>query len=310
MDNNLQQFARQYMDRQNNRPIPEFEGYSPNEMQYLLHDPFGPESPLKLNVLDEADYRLIPMLNMIRYLGRHLKKTGEMKLTAKGFLPVKIVADLYEQGFYKEEMIESGIVKLYKQTDSHSIDLAGRLSDISGLTKKRNNKLSLTKNGEKLLGNNAELLRLLLSTFGYKFNWAYYDGYESERIGQIGFAFSLVLLKRYGDKKRRDTFYAQKYFRAFPDLYEGGDAQNEIEENPWNPARNCYFIRTFERFLHLFGLVEIEKEKVSMKEQWSPEKHYITRTALFHRLISCAPHRKFPSGHVPPGVPKINGIPL
>lgn len=101
----MQQFARQYMDRQNNRSIPEFEGYSPNEMQYLLHDPFGPDSPLKLNVLDEADYRLIPMLNMIRYLGGLLKKTGEMKLTAKGYLPVKIVADLYEQGFYKEEMI-------------------------------------------------------------------------------------------------------------------------------------------------------------------------------------------------------------
>jgi len=181
LDNDLQQFARQYMDRQNNRPIPEFEGYSPNEMQYLLHDPFGPDSPLKLNVLDEADYRLIPMLNMIRYLGERLKKTGEMKLTAKGFLPVKIVADLYEQGFYKEEMIESGIVKLYKQTDSHSIDLAGKLSDIAGLTKKRNNKLSLTKNGEKLLGNNAELLRQLLLTFGYKFNWAYYDRYESEK---------------------------------------------------------------------------------------------------------------------------------
>lgn len=298
------------MDQQNNRPIPEFEGYSPNEMQYLLHDPFGPDSPLKLNVLDEADYRLIPMLNMIRYLGKHLKKTGEMKLTAKGFLPVKIVADLYKQGFYKEEMIESGIVKLYKQTDSHSIDLAMKLADMAGLTKKRYNKLSLTKNGEKLLGNNAELLRQLLSTFGFKFNWAYYDRYEWETIGQIGFAFSLVLLKRYGDKKRRDAFYAKKYFGAFPDFYEGEDAQTEIEENPWNPALSCYFIRTFERFLHLFGLVEIERERVPMKERWSPDKQYITRTALFHRLISCAPHRKFPSGHVPPGVPKINGNPL
>ena len=310
MDNELQQFARQYMDRQNNRPIPEFEGYSPNEMQYLLHDAFGPESPMKLNFLDETDYRLIPMLNIIRYLGERLKETGGIKLTAKGFLPVKMVAELYEQGFYKEYIIESGIVKLYKQTDSHSIDLARKLSDMSGLTKKRNRKLSLTKNGEKLLENNAELLRQLLLTFGNKFNWAYYDNYESDQIGQIGFAFSLVLLKRYGDKKRRDTFYAQKYFKAFPNVYEGGNAQTEIEENPWNPARNCYFIRTFERFLHLFGLVEIETEKVSMKEQWFPEKHYITRTALFHRLISCAPHRKFPPGHVPPGVPNINGFPL
>ncbi len=68
---------------------------------------------MKLNVLDKAAYRSIPMLNLIQHLGEHLKKTGEMKLTAKGFLPVKIVADLYEQGFYKEDIIESGIARLF-----------------------------------------------------------------------------------------------------------------------------------------------------------------------------------------------------
>lgn len=193
------------MDRQNNRPIPEFEGYSPNEMQHLIYDPFGPDSPLQLNVLEEADYRSIPMLNLIRYLGTHLKKAGEMKLTAKGFLQVKIVADLY----------------------------------------------------------------------------------EPEQAGQTGFAFSLILLRIYGDTKRHDTFYAHKYYRAFPDLYEGEDPETEIEENPWNPAGRCYYIRTFERFLQLIGLVDIEKEKKVMNEQWTPEKHHIRYTPLFNRLVSC-----------------------
>ncbi len=306
MENDLQQFARQYMDRQNNRPIPEFEGYSPNEMQHMLHDPFGPDSPLQINVLGEDDYRSIPLLNQIRYLGDQLKKSGELKLTAKGFLPVKVVADMYGQGFYKEETIESGIVKLYKQTDSHTIDLSAKLCEMSGITKKRKNKLSLTKKGEKLLENNDKLLRHILLTFGLKFNWAYYDGYESEQAGQLGFAFSLILLKRYGEKRRRDVFYAQKYYRAFPDLYQGEDAYKELQENPWNSALRCYYIRTFERFMDLFGLVDIEKEKITGPDMWPHEIHYITQTDLFNRLISCAPHREFPAGHTPPGVPKFD----
>lgn len=294
------------MDRQNNRPVPDFEGYSPNEMQYLYLDPFSSGSPLKLNILEDAAYHSIPMLNLIRHLGAHLKQDGDMKLTAKGFLPVTIVADLYEQGFYKETDIESGIVTLYKQTDSHSIDLAVKLSDLAGITKKRNNKLSLTKNGEKLLENNPALLRQILTKFGFKCNWAYYDRYDPEETAQVGFAFSLVLLKRYGDKKRQDTFYAKKYFKAFPDLYEGEDAQTEIEENPWNSGRNCYSIRTFERFMHLFGLVAIEYEKTDKNELWSPERMVILGTPLFNQLFSCAPHRTFPPGHIPPGVPKFD----
>jgi len=91
MENELQQYARQYMDKQNNRPIPEFEGYSPNEMQHLLHDPFGLDSPLKLNNLDDAGYNAIPILNLIRHLGHHLAESGDMKLTAKGFLCKKIL---------------------------------------------------------------------------------------------------------------------------------------------------------------------------------------------------------------------------
>lgn len=134
MENDLQQYARQYMYQQNNRSVTDFEGYSPNEMQQLLYDPFGPDSPLNLNKLDDAGYNAIPIFNLVRHLMRHL---------------------------------------------SLSIDLTRILCDITGLTKKRYNKISLTKTGEKLLGDNSVLFHKLLMVFGYKFNWAYFDRFSS-----------------------------------------------------------------------------------------------------------------------------------
>ncbi|MEA1874087.1 MAG: hypothetical protein U9N51_06630 [Bacteroidota bacterium] len=101
----------------------------------------------------------------------------ELKLTAKGFLPTKIVSDIYNQKFIKDEMIESGIYKLYKETDSDSINLTRILLELSGLVKKRNNILSLTKKGKTEFNDNYKLLKSIFKTFGTKFNWAYYDGY-------------------------------------------------------------------------------------------------------------------------------------
>lgn len=83
------------MVEQNNRSIPEFEGYSPFEMLQILHFTFGADSPIKLQKLSDPDYKKIPILNLVKYLTDLIAKNGEIKLTNKGFLPTKIVSDLY-----------------------------------------------------------------------------------------------------------------------------------------------------------------------------------------------------------------------
>ena len=270
------------MNEQNNQGLPDFEGYSPIEMRHILYDPFGDYSPIRLLKLTDSDYKNIPILNQIKYLAKLVDKVVELKLTNKSFLPTKIVADIYNQRFLKDELIESGISKLYKETDSSTINLTRILLEISGLAKKRHNKLSLTKTGKKLLNDNFKLLLLIFKTFGTKFNWAYYDGYGQNNIGQLGFGFSLILLKKYGDKKQIDKFYSQKYFQAFPDLIDNSPPTKfgyELER-----PNNCYSIRTFDRFLDYFGLIKIEKDK-----KWDADK-YITKTELFDKLIKCTPH--------------------
>lgn len=269
---------------QNNQGLSDFEGYSPAEMQYILYDTFGERSPIQLLELTQSDYKQIPILNQIKYLLQIIEDCTELKLTNKGFLPTKIVAEIYRQGFIKDEHIESGLSKLYKETDSITINLTRILIEISGLVKKRNNKLSLTKNGKSIIGNDFKLLTLIFQVFGNKFNWAYYDGYGENTIGQVGFGFTLILLGKYGAEKRIDKFYSDKYFKAFPDSID------EITETYLSSkkvqAEKCYSLRTFERFLEYFGLVKIEsKDRIF-------DKKYVTKTELFDKLIKSTPHNK------------------
>ncbi len=279
----IQKLIDNVMNEQNNRGISKFEGYSAFEMHQILHFTFGTDSPIELQELSDADYKKIPLLNQIKYLADLIQKNGELKLTNKGYLPTKIVADLYQQGFMKDELIECGISKLYKETDSMTINLTRMLIEIAGIVKKRNGKLSLTKTGEKVILDDFKLLKTIIETFASKFNWAYFDGYGENQIGQLGYGFSLVLLSKYGEDKRYDSFYAEKYFIAYPQL------QDTIEPryNTWETySARCYSIRFFDRFMDYFGLINIEKEGKMFNSL-----KYITKTELFDKLIKVLPHK-------------------
>jgi hypothetical protein len=264
------------MTKRNNQGIVDFEGYSPFEMHNILYDPFGEKSPIKIRQLTESDYTLIPILNQIIFCAKLIKNHGEIKLTNKGFLPTKIVAEIYNQKILTDDFIESKISKLFKESDSMTINLTKILMDLAGLTKKRNNKISLTKLGENLIDDKSQLLKLILSTFCLKFNWAYFDFYGENSIGQLGFGFSLILLNKYGDTKRSDIFYAEKYFKAYPNLIKRID-----DETNNRRLKNCYSIRTFDRFLKYFGIIEIEESK-----KWDVANSII-KTELFDKLIEC-----------------------
>ena len=282
MTKELQKHIDKRIREQNSHGLPEFEGYSPFEMESVLYNTFGENSPIRFLELSESEYRNIPILNQIKYLSQLIEKQGESKLTNKGFLPTKIVAEIYKQGFIKDEFIELGISKLYKETDAIAINLTRILIEISGLAKKRNNKLSLTKKGKRILGNDFELLLLILETFGNKFNWAYYDEYGENNIGQLGFGFSLILLSKYGNERRTDKFYSDKYFRAFPQLIN--ESLDPIFGTVEEYAGSCYSVRTFERFLEYFGIIRIERGKKLNNEI------FIVKTELFDRLIKITPH--------------------
>ena len=140
------------------------------------------------------------MLILIRYLAGLIQEQGELKLTQKGFLPVKVVGELCSQEFLVKNHPRIRLERM-KESDSVDASLGRFMLDLAGIIKKRNNKLSVTKKGEKILANEVGLLRVLLDVYCTRFNWAFY-GYYQERIGQTGFGFSLIWLSKYGSQNR------------------------------------------------------------------------------------------------------------
>ena len=278
----LQGYMDQFMNQRNSRSLTEFEGYSPFEMQHILYATFGDKSPIRLRKLKAEDYQSIPILNQVKYLARLISNAGELKLTKLGFLPTKVVYELYSQGYMLEDHIESNISKLYKETDSNSVHVARILLEISGLIKKRNNKLSLTQKSEKILNDDFILCQLILETYCKKFNWAHSDYYGENNIGQLGFGFSLILVHKYGTRNLSERFYQEKYFNAFPMLLDNITYPSYSTKERY--AGHCYSLRTFDRFLSYFGLIQIQKEKGMGSDM------YILKTDILDKFIDILPH--------------------
>ena len=275
--NNIPKEIIKEIEERNSTSLPQFDGLSPIEMQNLLYRIFEDGCPVELNKLSPSEYLEVPILNEAKYILKIIEDSEELKLTPRGNLPTKIVADIYNQGFIKEDHIEAGIVKLRTERDSLSITVTRLILEIAGIIKKRNNKLSLTKKGSKIFNDDHKLLKAIFITFGTKFNWGYFDGYGDNIVGQQGFGFTIHLLSRYGDKLELCSLYSDKYFTAFPDLL------NLLEPSLYRPieeiALDCYTTRTFERFLNYFGVVDLQSRRRL------DDNSKVVKTELFDRLF-------------------------
>jgi len=259
--------------------LSDFEGYTPMKMNEILYTPFSETCPVQLKRLPFNRYEDIPLLNIVRYILSRLQKEKKIKLTRTGKLPVSFVADIYAQGYFKEAHIENGFRKLYAEETSFTIHLTHILLHLTGLVRKENGYLYVTKQSEKLRDNLHELLQKLLISFGSRFNMSYLDLYGEQPIGNIGWCYTLLLIHRYGQDWRPSEFYAEKYFSAFPKLVQN------MEQ--WENSC-CYIRRTFDYFLHFFGLVEIQKI------HWFSGAESLKTASVFYDLISVVPPANYP----------------
>jgi hypothetical protein len=267
---NIEDLNRELQKRvnaHNTASIEDFENLAPGQMRALQNFPTE-RGPLLMNKLSEAQLKNCPLLVQVRLLIDKMKGGKEIELTKTGALPVKLVKEIYALGCLKNELIEKGISKLYKETDAEEVSITRVLLEISVMAKKRNGKLSLTKKGEKYADDANFILEEILKVLFHKFNWGYYDRYESEAIGRVNPAFSLLLLKKYGSEKRDSHFYAEKYFKAFPQL---------LEQKEW--CFSCYELRTYDRYFQFMGFVNVEKTGIL-------EPLILEKTEFFDQLFS------------------------
>jgi hypothetical protein len=240
---------KKIVEKHNNTGRSKFDGLSPEQMRGLLYFNCN-ENIIKIKDDTGLD---IPIIKQAKYYLNIINENREIKLTKVGNLPPAIVKEIYSKKYLPEIMFEFGIRKINKETDVKTVELTNILCQLSGLIKKKKNSISLTKNGEAAL-KTGNMLSKILTAFVSKFNWAYYDRYEDERIGQLGAYFSIYLLSKYGNEKREASFYTNKYFRAFFEEYIGINTENH----------HIYSHRTFDRFLNYFGFLEEYNENKLM----------------------------------------------
>jgi len=257
------------------------EGFSALEMNALVMTPFEYPSPLRMNQLTKDDLNNVPILNLSKFLLDVIEREKALKLTSSGCLPMKVVNDMYHAGFVKSRYLEIRLshIKNLKENDDISFELTRTLLEASGVIKKSNNKLSLTKNGEKLINDDVLLFLHLLTYYGMKYDWSAHDGFGPNEIGSYGFAYSLVLLGLYGKEKHLDYFYADKYFKAFPWLLDDSNLSLYMSQEKY--SYYCYSFRSVEVFMTVFGLAHVEQEHHT---PFSSEEN-LYKTDLFDKMF-------------------------
>lgn len=266
----------------NTTPRVEIDNLSADDLHYILYETFDEESPIgfKLKIKDDV-LNKIPFLRLVKEFLSILQEHKELKLTNAGYLPPKICLELYNKRIITEESIEKGIVKLNKEVDSLVLQNVKIMSELSGLTKKRYNKLSLTKNGYKLLANKSdtELLKKLFIANYQKFNLGYHDLYPQAVGIQATFGYTLYLLLKYGSKKRPFGFYTKYHLIAFPRIMENFDEQRST---PTEQFKMCYSLRIFERFLTYYGFINSPSTQELFFEE---KKAKLSTTQLFNEVF-------------------------
>jgi hypothetical protein len=224
-------------------------------MIYLRFQPQAPIRLKKLSRLKQTRFRRVPLFNGMRFLLNLIEEADGIKLTATGSLPTKFVELLYDQGFYTEYYVDFRRKKMLKETDSAFVLLCRAFLLMGKAVRTVKGKLVLTKTGKSWLTDDVLLLEKLLSIYCQEFNFAFFDSYEDQNIANVGASFSVYLLHRYGTQARPLSFYADKYFKAFP--------QDENFEHPY--YRNVkdfnatfYCSRTMSHFGLLTGIIELD----------------------------------------------------
>lgn len=279
----MNDFLQAQATQMNNRPKDDFDELSPDQMFRLNYQMWSEDSPIILNELSDEDLAQIPIFRQVEKLTSILTEKGKIKMTVRGSLPMSVVKEVYSVGtpsWYLEKYRKSRIT----EDDTESVQRTHILLKIMKVIKVQKGIMTLTAKGSKLIQNRQQFFKRLFEVFSWEFNLAYFDGYEDRDIGMVGIGFSLVLMSKYGGVLRRSTFYAEKYFRAFPVLSPTDTAYSEDVA-----GENSYTSRVFTRFMLELGLIEIQEERVQNEfsnTKFFDTKKNIIKTELFDRVLT------------------------
>lgn len=260
----LNQYLQVLMRRHNNAPCDDFNGLSPEQMFYIMYLPFTDKCVVELNTLNNEQYKKIPLVRQTLFLLNTLSEK-ELKLTKLGWLPLKMVAETYHLG-QPEWIVEEYGAKRYYEYEVGSVWMARIILDLLGWIKTRKGILSLTAKGKKALldidSAANEILRFSLVGVGLHT----FDAVEDIRIGNLGLAYSVFLLNKFGSAWHTGDFYEKEYQKAFH----------------FTSNYNIYETRVFKRLFYWLGLVEQRLNR----QVGPPFENEYKKTELLHMVFS------------------------
>ena len=233
---------------QNTAPKPNFNGFSSEQMHQMLNRPLEAGCPVQLRRLTEEQIERIPVMRQALHLMNALSER-ELKLTAQGYIPPKMVAELYELGCHSWN---SDWYKQKSEPKTEEVQVLRVVLKECGLIKTRVGKMSLTAKGKQLLLDHNELLRTIILFLFRDYNTGWLDMYADDEAGNLGRLYSLWLLHHYGEDWRNTRFYAEEYSKAFPMLN----------------AEHGYGYRAFNRLFRFIGLCEINESDEFKGQNW------------------------------------------
>ena len=278
----LKRLMAEYQRNINGHPLADFDGLSPDQMNVLLHAPFSHGAILQFRQDMESHVDKSPFFKLSELLLQEISQAGSLKLTATGNLPVRICERLWGLNLIYWPYMEH-VKRIIEDEIPYLWPLKQYLLD-EGILKKRNNALSFTKTGVQLL-KEPQAVRFI-RIFQYmasRFHWGnFYDLKDNGKCGQLGWAYALVLLSKYGDQPRKSEFYSLKLMRAFEkewwEAHQKGKQFETIAEH-----HDAYQARFFECFADWFGLIEMERKGGSSYS--CIDRLTVKRSALFDQLF-------------------------
>ena len=254
----------QFFHGHNKKPIDDFLGLSPNQMQCISHNPFSLKNEIfifKYGNHFEQNIKEVPFLEQALYFLNRLYESEEMKATQKGNLPKFFIDELYQKFFSKEECI----ITPHKEDDLLEAKRLKYILNMTGLIKKRKNKFYLTQKGESLIKDKkiGGLFDKLVLTFFNKWNWGALDGYSELPLIQTSVAFNIHLLNKRAKNWISGEELGGVFLKAFPDLIFDVDKGGYFD--PKTEIINCFNIRFLERVCLPLGFLERKRNNRSIK---------------------------------------------
>ena len=261
--NDINRHLGEMMMHQNRAPKANFNGFSSEQMHFMLNKPLEAGCPVQLRQLTEEQMEQIPVMRQVLHLMNKLNEK-EIKLTTRGYIPPKMVAELYEMGSHSWD---SDWFKQKSEPKTEEVQVLRAVLKECGLIKTRTGKMSLTTRGRLQLSDHNALLRTILLFLFYDYNTGWLDLYEENEVGNEGRLYSLWLLHHHGEDWRNTRFYAEEYRKAFPTL--------NVEHG--------YENRVFKRLFRFIGICDINESSSFTGPNWGRE---IRKTNLLDMMFS------------------------